>query len=85
MILFLVGAVRTIAAARESVFTASYLYRPGATDSSFVTPVFTIGSRTSNVEIRTTADLQNNWIGFDYALINADTGDAFNFSRELSY
>ena len=33
-------------------FQVSYLYRPGATDASFVTPIFTIGNRTSNVEVR---------------------------------
>jgi hypothetical protein len=85
LILFIVGAFRTFAAAREPVFAGSYLYRAGAVESSFVTPVFTIGNRTSNLEVRTTADVQNNWIGFDYALINADTGDAFDFSREVSY
>ena len=85
LILFAVGALRTIAAAREPVFTGSYLYRPGTAESAFVTPIFTIGNRTSNVEVDTTANVQNNWIGFDYALINADTGDAFDFSREVSY
>ncbi len=60
-------------------------YRPGTAESAFVTPIFTIGNRTSNVEVETTADVQNNWIGFDYALINADTGDAFDFAREVSY
>jgi hypothetical protein len=85
LVLFVVGAVRTIAAAREAVFSGSYVYRAGAGERSFVTPVFTIGTRASNVEVRTTADVQNSWIGFDYALINADTGDAFDFSREVSY
>jgi hypothetical protein len=85
LLLFVVGVGRTIAAAREPVFSGSYFYRPGTGESSFVTPVFTIGGRTSNVEVKTTADVQNNWIGLDYALINADTGDAFDFSREVSY
>jgi len=85
LILFFVGALRTIVAAREPVFSGSYLYRPSAGESSFVTPVFTISNRTSNVEVGTTADVQNNWIGFDYALINAETGDALDFSREVSY
>jgi hypothetical protein len=85
LVLFFVGALRTIAAARQSVFSGSYLYRPGSAESSFVTPVFSIPGRASNVEVQTTADVQNNWIGFDYALINVDTGDAFDFSREVSY
>lgn len=85
LVLFFVGALRTIAAARQSVFSGSYLYRPGSAESSFVTPVFSIPGRASNVEVQTTADVQNNWIGFDYALINVDTGDAFDFSREVGY
>ena len=31
------------------------------------------------------ADLINNWAYFNFALINEDTGDAFDFGREVSY
>ncbi len=85
LLLFLVGVVRIVAAAREPVFSQKYFYRPGGQETSFVTPVFSISGGPNNVEVVTNADVQNNWIAFDYALINADTGDAFDFSREVSY
>ena len=56
-----------------------------AAESSFVTPIFEIGPRPSNVEVSITTNARNNWIYFDLALINADTGDAYDFGREVSY
>jgi predicted RNA-binding Zn-ribbon protein involved in translation (DUF1610 family) len=85
LLLLLVGAVRLVTAARQPVFSSSYAFRPGAPESSFVTPVFEIAGRSSNVEVAIRTDLNNNWIYFNLALINADTGDALDFGREVSY
>jgi hypothetical protein len=85
LLLLLVGAARITAAAREPVFSNHYFYRVGAPGASFVTPVFEIRGHPSNVEIATTANVLNNWIYFDFALINVDTGDALDFGREVSY
>jgi hypothetical protein len=68
------------------VFDREYTYlaaRPG--DSSFVTPTFEIGGRRSNVEIETRTSLDNQWIFINYALINDETGQAWDFGREISY
>jgi hypothetical protein len=85
ILLLVEGAVRMISAARQPVFSATYTYQPGAADSSFVTPIFEIGPRPSNAEVSISTNARNNWIYFDLALINADTGDAFDFGREVSY
>ena len=61
------------------------MFQPGTQEASFVTPVFEIGSRASNVEIEVRTNLRNNWIYLNMTLINADTGDAFDFGREVSY
>jgi hypothetical protein len=37
------------------------------------------------VEVTTSTDLQNNWIYLNYALINQDTGQAWDFGREVSF
>jgi hypothetical protein len=37
------------------------------------------------VELSIRTDLSNNWAYFHLALINADTGDAADFGREISY
>jgi hypothetical protein len=70
---------------REEVFSHSYTFGGGASEPSFVTDIFELKGRTSNVEVSTQTDLSNNWAYFNYALINADTGQGFDFGREVSY
>lgn len=80
----LAAVVRIVGAAREPVFSGTYVYRPGSSDSSFVTPTFQV-SRQSNLEFNIKTDLSNNWLYYSLAIINADTGDALDFGREVSY
>ena len=84
LVAILVTIVRGVSAAREPVFSGTYEYRPTSTDSSFVTPTFAV-SRQSNLEISIGTNVANNWLYFSLALINADTGDALDFGREVSY
>ena len=35
--------------------------------------------------MKTQTDLSNNWIYLNFALINADTGEALDFGREVDY
>ena len=71
---------------QEEVFRNSYTYAQRAgQEASFVTSVFELKGRTSNVELAVHTDLANNWAYFNFALINADSGEAFDFGREVSY
>ncbi|MEQ1948035.1 MAG: DUF4178 domain-containing protein [Bryobacteraceae bacterium] len=74
-------------AGKDKVVDTTYRYTgPAASgDSSFVTPVFELKGRTSDVEIRTETDASNQWIFLNYALINNDTGQAYDLGREVSY
>jgi hypothetical protein len=54
-------------------------------EGSFVTNTFLLGGRTSSVEVATSAGVQNDWIYVNYALINQDTGQAWDFGREVSF
>jgi hypothetical protein len=54
-------------------------------DASFVTDVFQLKGHTSDLQVTTQADVNNNWIYLNYALINQDTGQAYDFGREVSY
>ncbi len=54
-------------------------------DSAFVTPTFRLDGRESNVELSIHTDLYNNWAYFNFALINNQTGQTFDFAREVSY
>jgi hypothetical protein len=44
-----------------------------------------LGGRQSNVVVRTDADVNNNWIYLNMALINDETGTAYDFAREIDY
>jgi hypothetical protein len=73
-------------AINNSVFRETYRLYSGATaEASFVTPTFELTGRSSNVQVITSTDLQNNWIYVNYALINQDTGQAWDFGREVSF
>ena len=70
----------------EQVFTGSYRYDSNQHgEASFVTDEFELKGHTSNVEVKTSTDLNNRWIYLNYALINEDTGKALDFGREVSY
>jgi len=70
----------------EQVFEQSVEFNTNVkSEASFVTDVFELKGHTSNVELTTAAKVNNNWIYLNYALINQDTGHAYNFGREVSY
>lgn len=51
-----------------------------------VSEVFELMGRNSNVEITTQASgLANNWAELEMALINEETGESFDLTREVSY
>jgi len=70
----------------QPVFHARYQLNPGEPkgEASFVTDTFELTGRTSSVEVATSADVRNNWIYLNYALINQDSGQAWDFAREVS-
>jgi hypothetical protein len=70
----------------HDVFQQSYTFSPLRTaDAAFVTSPFQLTGRDSNVEVAIKTNLSNNWAYFSFALINEDTGQAFDFAREVSY
>jgi hypothetical protein len=70
----------------QQVFEQSYEFNTNVKgEASFVTDVFELKGHTSDVELTTTAGVDNNWIYLNYALINQDTGHAYDFGREVSY
>jgi len=54
-------------------------------EPSFVTREFDLDGRSSNVEIDTSASVTNEWIYLNYALIDQDTGRAWDLGREVSF
>ena len=76
-----------LASSKTTAFDSSYTLNPGVPkgEASFVTDVFDLGGRTSNVQVTTSANVDNSWIYLNYALISQDTGRAWDFGREVSY
>jgi len=86
LIAFAILLASYVFARNEQVFRDHYRFTAGnQPEASFVTPVFELKGRTTNVEISTRTDLSNNWAYFNYALINDETGQAYDFGREVSY
>jgi len=85
-ILVVLLAAFSILASSEQVFSSDYRFDPNAKgEASFVTDVFELKGHTSDLELTTTSNIDNSWIYLNCALINQDTGRAFDFGRELSY
>ncbi|MGB8459958.1 MAG: DUF4178 domain-containing protein [Candidatus Acidiferrum sp.] len=76
-----------LASSKTTAFDSSYRLNAGEPkgEASFVTDVFNLDGRTSNVEITTSANVDNSWIYVNYALIDQDSGRAWDFGREVSY
>ncbi len=67
-------------------FSREYTYQPGGTnEAAFVTPIFELKGRTTNVRVRTVTDLSNQWIYINYSLIDDKSGAARDFGRMISY
>lgn len=81
----LLASLLALGRGRE-VFRQKYAFNGNAPgEHAFVTPVFELNGRTSTAEVRIHTDLSNDWAGFSLALINDDTGVAYNRAKEISY
>jgi hypothetical protein len=80
-------AIFDMRAKKEPVFHETYQYDRAEAkgEASFVTDVFELTGHTSTVEVKTFAPVSNHWIYLNYALINQDTEQAWDFGREVSY
>ena len=76
-----------LSAEKEPVFQQAFRWERAKTprESSFVTDNFELKGRPSTVELKTRAAVSNQWLYLNYALINQDTGRAWDFGREVSY
>lgn len=83
--IFVIFTLNQLFSQREQVFREAYSFAPSSTEASFVTPEFELKGRTSSVEVQTDADVSNQWIYVNYALIDEDTGQAYDFGREVTY
>ena len=84
--IFVIFTANQLLSQQKQVFQEAYLFSPSSTtEQSFVTPEFALTGRTSSLAVRTYAEVSNQWLYLSYALIDEDTGKAYDFGREVSY
>lgn len=88
ILLFVQLVWATVLHSKKTVFQQRYSFTqstaPGG-ENSFVTDVFELKGRKSNLNVQLATDLSNEWAFFQLALVNADSGVAYDFSRQVSY
>src|SRR5262249_37650240 len=79
--LLVLMAVFDVTARKETVFQGTYRFPTSdfQGEASFVTDPFDLNGGISDVQIKTSAGVYNSWIYLNYALINQDTGQAWDF------
>jgi len=84
---FLVAALAIhavlLTGAQGPVLNESLEFRPGD-DEPRLTREFRLAAPASRLEIEHEADVSNNWISLGLTLVNKDTGEAWQASREIS-
>jgi len=73
------------ASGQQVVLDKRFRFSTADAEPSIVTPVFNLQGHTAALELTVDANMSNNWAYFNFALINDDTGTAFDFGREVSY
>lgn len=73
------------AAKNQRVIQHALTLAPNEATQSWTSEPFSIDGRRSNVAIRNNANLKNDWVYLDLALINTATGTVHKVGREVSY
>ena len=83
----LIGAqiVTVMLSSNQRVHQQTLVFDASTKDKTLTSEPFALSGRNSNVAIDIAANLNNNWIYLELALIERDTGASFAISRELSY
>ncbi|MGH9627975.1 MAG: DUF4178 domain-containing protein [Bryobacteraceae bacterium] len=88
LVLLLAGlaVVMALLSRNQEVLRRQYVFNAASrAEASFVTDIFSLEGRPSNVQVEVRTNLNNSWAFFAFALINEQTGQAWDFGREVSY
>lgn len=81
---FLIHLALSLLAHNKLVYENHFVFQQTNREKSFVTDFFEVPGHTSNVVIKSTANVNNSWIYLHLALIDEE-GRAFDFGREISF
>jgi predicted RNA-binding Zn-ribbon protein involved in translation (DUF1610 family) len=84
---FVVFWIVRAASTPPAVATAGFGYDPALPEDArgAVMGPFTLGGRTSNVNVRLSTSIDNQWAYFNFALVDEGTGKVVTFGREVSF
>ncbi|MET0399575.1 MAG: DUF4178 domain-containing protein [Longimicrobiaceae bacterium] len=86
LLLWAVFWIGRAAMGSDELLTRSFSYEPGSEDLAVATtPAFELRGRPSALGVEVETDVANNWVFFNYALLNQETGQAIEFGREVSF
>ncbi|HEY0928835.1 MAG TPA: DUF4178 domain-containing protein [Gemmatimonas sp.] len=84
--LFVMFLANVVLSGNRTVFQQGYAFTRGTEDqAAFVTPVFELDGRPSAVSIDIESPLDNDWLYLTLALIEENTGETREASRQVSY
>lgn len=69
----------------RKVFENDFRFDRSSAEKSFVTEPFDVPGHTSNLVVQSKAEVDNAWIYLGMALIDEETGTAYDFGREISF
>jgi hypothetical protein len=81
----LVQVIFLLMSANKLVFQDTFAFHLADKERARVTSAFELTGRSSNVVVRSKATVDNSWIYLNLALINEETGNGYDFGREISY
>jgi len=73
-----------VTAQNRLVYENHFIFRQADKEKALVTDFFEVPGRTANVVVKSSADVNNNWIYLHLTLIHEE-GRAYDFGREISY
>ena len=85
LVALLLQAIFLLLSANKLIFQDAFAFHLADKEKARITSVFELTGRPSNVVIRSKATVDNSWIYLNLALINEETGNGYDFGREISY
>ena len=84
--LLIIGQIIVISLSSNArIHQQTLLFDASTQNKALTSEPFTVSGRTSNIEIRTQTNLNNNWIYLEMTLIERDSGASHTINQEISY
>jgi hypothetical protein len=80
----LIHLLLLLLAQNKLVYENRFIFRQADKEKALVTDTFEVPGRTANLVVKSSANVNNNWIYLHLTLINEE-GRAYDFGREISY